>query len=92
MTAGTPNTISSVSCRPTEGDFLGPLTHRPKIGGFAIWLEHLIQVVQTQDHTYWAIKASDSDIKRFKQAEMSREKEKLAKWIKNQQFFQSFFT
>ena len=75
----------------TEGDFLAPLTHRPKIGGFANWPELLIQVVHTQDHTYWAIKASDSDIKRFKQAVISRENEKLAKWRKNIQFFPSIF-
>ena len=38
------------------------VTCRPNYEGFAIWLGHPIRVVQTQEHTYWAIRASGLDI------------------------------
>ena len=75
------------------------LARRPKKQGIANWLEHLIQVVHTQDHTYWAIKASDSNIQWSKQALVTSKTEKNAKWRENQLFFpidffhgQIFFT
>ena len=38
------------------------VTCRPNYEGFAIWLGHPIRVVQTQEHTYWAMRASGLDI------------------------------
>ena len=49
-------------CRLHREPDLLCVTCRPNYEGFAIWLGHPIRVVQTQEHTYWAIRASGLDI------------------------------